>query len=237
MVRRLGRELEQPQDEHRGKVNSVAYSPDGQMVLTASDDGTVKLWSTEDWRLLNTLRGHEDGILHAVFSHDGSRVLTSSRDSTARLWNAKTGEQLLVLDGHEWAVLRSAFSENDQWIVTGSEDNTSIVWRLAEDKATIVHTLKGHTAGVTSVAFSHEEVPARILTGSEDYTTILWDAATGQEILTLKGHTQEVTSACFSPDGKYALTSSRDGSAIIWLTTDWTDPDDQLAVGRTSTKW
>jgi WD40 repeat protein len=94
--------------------------------------------------------------------------------------------------------------------------------------------LKAHTAGVTSVAFSPEPEPTRILTGSEDYSAILWDAKTGQEVLTLQGHSQEVTSVAFAPDGRSALTGSRDGTAILWLTTDWKRPDDQLAVGETA---
>jgi WD40 repeat protein len=60
-----------------------------------------------------------------------------------------------------------------------------------------------------------------VLTGSQDDTVKLWDAQTGKEILSLAGHTQEVTSVAFSPDGRLALSSSRDGTAIVWLTVDW----------------
>jgi WD40 repeat protein len=82
-------------------------------------------------------------------------------------------------------------------------------------------TLAGHTAAVTSVAFSPDGT--RVLTGSRDNSAKLWDAETGKEILSLPGHTQEVTSVAFSPDGLSVLTSSRDGTAIIWLAKDWRD--------------
>ncbi len=231
VIRQLGVELDQPQQEHRGKVNHATFSPDGQMVVTASDDGTAKLWSTADWRLLRTLEGHTGAVLHAVFSHDSRRVLTASRDKTARIWDAATGQSLSVLAGHEWAVRHAAFSANGQWVITGSDDNSATVWKLGQNQPTILHHLKGHTAGVTSVAFSPEPEPTRILTGSEDYSAILWDAKTGQEVLTLKGHTQEVTSVAFAPDGKTVLTGSQDGTAILWLTTDWKQPAEQLAAG------
>ncbi len=234
VVRQLGVGLDPPQQEHRGRVNRAAFSPDGQMIVTASDDGTAKLWSTADWRLLRTLTGHNGAVLHAVFSHDSRRVLTASRDKTARIWNAAIGQSLAVLAGHDWAVLHAAFSANDQWVVTGSADNSAIVWKLDQNQPAKVHHLKAHTAGVTSVAFSPEPEPTRILTGSEDYSAILWDAKTGQEVLTLQGHSQEVTSVAFAPDGRSALTGSRDGTAILWLTTDWKRPDDQLAVGKTA---
>ena len=235
VVRRLGREMDKPQDEHRGRVNSAVFSPDGLMVLTASDDGTAKLWSTQDWSFIRTLGGHQGPILHAVFSHDGGRILTSSQDKTARLWDTATGKLIMTLADHDWAVLRSAFSGDGQWVITGSADNTARVWKLEEDEATVVHTLKGHTGGVTSVAFSPDPEASRILTGSEDYTAILWDARTGQEVLTLKGHTQEVTSVTFSPNGQYALTGSRDGTAIVWLTQDWSgkeNPEQDAVAGR-----
>jgi WD40 repeat protein len=65
------------------------------------------------------------------------------------------------------------------------------------------------------------QTASRAVTGSQDYTAKLWDASTGKEILSLPGHTQEVTSVSFSPDGRNVLTSSRDGTAIIWLATEW----------------
>jgi WD40 repeat protein len=230
VVRQLGVGVDQPQQEHRGRVNRAAFSPDGQMVVTASDDGTAKLWSTADWTLLRTFTGHTGPVLHAVFSHDSRRVMTSSRDKTARIWDAATGQSLTVLAGHEWAVLQAAFSANDQWVVTGSADNSAIVWKLEQDQPTKLHQLKAHTASVTSVAFSPEPEPTRILTGSEDYSAILWDAKTGQEVLTLKGHSQEVTSVAFAPDGRSVLTGSQDGTAILWLTTDWNPPAEKLAA-------
>ena len=81
--------------------------------------------------------------------------------------------------------------------------------------------MKGHTASVTRWPFRRRL--AR-LTGSEDYTAKLWDARTGREILTLSGHTQGVTAVAFSPAGHEALTASRDGTAILWLTQDWRQP-------------
>jgi len=232
VVQQLGAGLAQPQQAHRGRVNRAAFSPDGRLVVTASDDGTAKLWNVADWRLLRTFSGHRGAVLHAVFSHDSRRILTASRDKTARVWDAATGQSLTVLAGHEWAVLHAAFSANDQWIVTGSADNSAIVWKLDQDQAAQVHHLKAHTASVTSVAFSPDPEPTRILTGSEDYSAILWDAKTGQEVLTLKGHAQEVTSVAFAPDGKSVLTGSQDGTAVLWLTTDWQLRDERQAAGE-----
>ena len=75
-------------------------------------------------------------------------------------------------------------------------------------------TLKGHTAGVSSVAWSPDG--KRLATGSYDKTAKVWDAATGQELLTLKGHTGYVFSVAWSPDGKRLATGSWDGTAKVW---------------------
>ena len=65
------------------------------------------------------------------------------------------------------------------------------------------------------------ENPTRAVTASQDGAVKLWDTKENKEILTLDGHTREVTSVAFSPDGKYVLTASEDGRAILWLTSPW----------------
>ena len=224
-VRKLGREQGSAADQHQGRVNGAVFSPDGQRILTVSDDGTAKLWKVGTWELERTLSGHTGPVLHGAFSHDGSQIVTSSEDTTARLWDTATGDERFALRGHDLAVLQAAFSTDDQRLVTGSDDNTAIVWDLQQDPPAKIHTLGGHTAGITSVAFLPDEMSTRILTGSKDYTAILWDATTGQEIMTLKGHLQEVTAVGFSPDSRFALTGSRDGTAILWLTQGWREPN------------
>jgi WD40 repeat protein len=226
-TRKLGRGEDSLADQHRGRVNGSVFSPDGQRILTVSDDGTAKLWNVGTWQLERTLSGHTGPVLHGAFSHDGSQVVTSSADKTARVWDAATGNERFVLRGHSLAVMQAAFSTDDHRLVTGSDDNTAIVWDLQQNPPAAVYTLKGHTAGISSVAFLPDPASTRILTGSKDYTAIVWDATTGQEIMTLKGHLQEVTAVGFSPDGRTALTGSRDGTAILWLTQGWREPAEE----------
>jgi WD40 repeat protein len=216
-----GRAIHKLDGGHAGYVNSVEFSPDGSELLTASDDGTARLWNVQTGKPTGVVfQGHTARILAATFSPDGTRVLTVSGDKTARLWDRATGNPIgKPFAGHEWAVLCGAFSADGRRIITGSQDKAAIIWDAQTGDPLV--KLEGHTAGVTSAAFSPDPGGTRIITGSQDNTAKLWDSTTGKEILSLPGHTEEVTSVSFSPDGLNVLTASRDGNAIIWLANDW----------------
>src|SRR5262249_40347589 len=86
------------------------------------------------------------------------------------------------------------------------------VWDAATGREAL--TLRGHTAGVTGVAFSPDG--RRLTSAADDRVVKLWDTATGQEVLTLRGHTGVASSVAFSPDGRRLATASRDGTVRVW---------------------
>jgi WD40 repeat protein len=197
---------------HVARFISVAFSPDGQRIVTGSTDGLAKVWEAASGRALHTLKGHADWVISAAFSPDGQRIVTGSDDRTAKVWDAASGKELLTLKGHSIGVASVAFSPDGQRIVTGSRDGTAKVWETAS--GTELFTLKGHTDTVFSVAFSPDG--QRIVTGSHDYTAKIWNAANGQEINTLNGHRSMVYSVAFSPDGRRIVTGSDDSTAKVW---------------------
>jgi WD40 repeat protein len=77
---------------HIGPVNSVAFSPNGSMVLTAGDDHTVRLWNREDGRLLHVLEGHQGSVQRAFFSPDGSRAVAYTDNDRIWVWDTRTGQ-------------------------------------------------------------------------------------------------------------------------------------------------
>ena len=95
---------------HRHAVNGVIFSPDGQHIVSASADGTLKVWSTKTCLAVRTLTGHTDAVMAVDISSDSSLALSASQDHTLRLWVLSTGKQVKVLKGHRAAVRCCCFS-------------------------------------------------------------------------------------------------------------------------------
>ena len=105
---------------HQSKITSADFSPDGQLVATASLDRTARIWSVNDGSTVATLKGHSDELTAVVFSSDGQSLLTSSRDGTVRIWSVSGGTEKVVLRGHSGVVTSAQFSPSGLYIVTAS---------------------------------------------------------------------------------------------------------------------
>ncbi len=202
---------------HLDGVRSVAFSPNGQRILTGSLDQTAKVWEAASGRELLTLKGHHAAINSVAFSPDGQRIATGSGDwpsddHTAKVWEAASGKELVTLNGHTMVINSVGFSPDGQRIVTGSEDKTAKVWDAASGKELV--TLNGHTMAFDSVGFSPDG--QRMVTGSDDHTAKVWEAVSGKELLTFKGHGGMISSVGFSPDGQRIVTGSDDHTAKVW---------------------
>jgi dipeptidyl aminopeptidase/acylaminoacyl peptidase len=111
-------------------------------VLTASYDGTARVWDAATGREIARLQGHGDWVLSAAFSPDGTRIVTASRDRTARVWDAATGNEVARLTGHGDTVQSAAFSPNGGTILTASNDGTARIWRVSATTQDLVDTAK-----------------------------------------------------------------------------------------------
>jgi WD40 repeat protein len=163
---------------HTGTVwpHHLWYGPDGSRIVSASDDGTAKVWDAKTGALLQDLKGHRRAISSVGLSPDGTRIVTGSWDKTAKVWDTLTGALLHNLTAHSDVVCCVRFSPDGTRIVSGGWDNTAKVWDA--QAGTLLLDLKGQTGSVWRAWFSPDGT--RIVTDVDEPR--VYDARTGEEL-------------------------------------------------------
>lgn len=197
---------------HTGDINSVTFSPDGRFVVTASADGTARVWDAATGATLGELRGHTKSVNSASFSPDGKFIVTASDDATVRLWDANSFALVREIgSAYPRAVSSAEYSPDGRFIVAASGESA---WVCDPARGEVIRKLEGHTGQVNSASFSPDS--HLIVTASGDNTARVWNAQTGESVATLLDHKGPVLNAMFSPDGQSVLTASEDYAMRIY---------------------
>ena len=201
-------------------ISFCHFSPNSQMVATASWSGQCKIWSVPACTTLHTLRGHGDKSSCIKF-HPYSTVTQSeselnlascAADGTVCLWSLSSAVPLHSLEGHLQRVARLSFHPSGRFLGTACYDSSWRLWDL-ETCTEVLHQ-EGHSASLYNIAF-HPDGSLAGSCGLDAYGR-MWDLRSGKCVMLLGGHSGNVLAIDFSPNGVSVATGSEDHSARIW---------------------
>jgi telomerase protein component 1 len=198
---------------HSNIVRSVAFSPNGKYLASASRDCTIRLYKGETGQYITTLSGHHDWINCIAFAPDSRHLVSSAWDYNLKVWDVRKGKEACTLKGHVLSVEGCGFSQDGRMVVSCGYDATIRVWDSVA--GTEITSLTGHTQRINGMGLAHDGRTAA--TVSDDGTLKVWDYMSGSEIATLVGHSNTVRGCAFSPSAPSTLVSVADDStAKIW---------------------
>jgi WD40 repeat protein/class 3 adenylate cyclase len=197
---------------HSDAIGRIAWSPDGRMLASPSNDKTIRLWDLGTGKCLSTLEAHTGSVYSVAFDPTGLTLASSSEDSTVKLWDTTSGKLLRTIEGHKGSVWDVGFDASGSTLASASDDNTIKIWDTRSGR--LRHTLKGHRDKVYSLVF---DPAGRILvSGSQDGTVMLWDAKSGRSLRTLKGHDAHVYCVAIDPSGSTLASGGHDTTIKLW---------------------
>jgi WD40 repeat protein len=194
----------------RAQVRAVAYRPDGKLLATGGDDGTIRLWDTASGELVRMLVG--DSVWSLSWSPDGKVLAVSGGAGDPRLWEVDTGRLLRRLPAGSVV----AWSPRSSTLAIAKAGQLRL-WDAVGNKTVLTYDFP---AAIHALAWSHDG--KAIAVGLTDKTARLWDVATAKETKTLAGHHGDyVNGLAWAPDGKRLATTAqvggkRDPAFRVW---------------------
>jgi WD40 repeat protein len=219
-VMRLRRQDALKLQGQQGAIHAVAVAPDGSLVASAGEDGTVSLWDTSSGKLVRTLKAHSSKALCVSFSPDGRLIASAGDDGQVKLWDAASGQAMrsLALGGKTPLLGPSihalAFSPDGRRVASGAADATVTIWDIASGEKRLTLSVAGNRGFMNAIAFSNDG--KLIFAGGDDDRVDVWDATTGHAVRVLDGQSRPAPAVAYSSDGSAIATGYESGKIDIW---------------------
>jgi len=221
-------DLLRPLAGHQKEAWALAFSPDGALLASGSDDHTIKLWDVDSERELLTLTGHSQTVTALAFFHEGDRLASVSLDGKVILWDvtrtgpgrSKISASTSVLHAYDDQLNAVSVSSDGQRLAVAGTNGLIHIWNVAEREGQI--DLRGHTGPVHALAYSTN--PWVLASASADGTVRLWDPNSGRELKALndkKPSAGDMRSVAFSNDGLMMATGGDPRTVTVWSMNTW----------------
>ncbi|KAK6503512.1 Transcription initiation factor TFIID subunit 5 [Arthrobotrys musiformis] len=198
---------------HAGPVYGISFSRDAKLLLSASADKTIRLWSLQTHTPLVVYKGHADPVWDVSFGPFDHYFASSSWDRTARIWATEHIAPLRLLVGHLDSVTTIAWHPNSAYVVTGSADKTLRMWDMQQGGT--VRLFNGHTAPVRCQQVSPNG--KYLASGADDGTINIWDIGMGKRIKTMRGHAKHpIWSLSWAAEGQVLVSGGADNTIRVW---------------------
>lgn len=197
---------------HSGPVYGVSFSPCRQMLVSCSEDNSVRLWSLQTWTNVCVYKGHCSPVWDVEFCPHGYYFASCSFDRTARVWATEHHQPLRVYVGHNDDVDVVKFHPSSNILATGSSDTTIMLWDVIDGSS--LKTLTGHEARIISLVFS---IDGKFLVScGADRRFIVWEHNVGHKLAAFELDTDAMTTMAFSRCGAILTTGSLDDKVYVW---------------------
>lgn len=193
---------------HEEIFGLLAFSPDGQYLVSVSGHDTIRLWDISSRQCVATFKSL---VRTVAFSPDNCHIASGGHEKVIRVWNIASKQCVAILEGHKEWVPSIAFSPDGKYLASGSTDKTIRLWDISSRQC--VATLHS-SEFIWSIAFSPDG--KRLVSGGKDSTIRLWDISSNRCVATLAGHSDEIWSVAFSPNGSLVGSGGADNKIRIW---------------------
>uniref|UniRef100_A0A6B2L665 Uncharacterized protein n=1 Tax=Arcella intermedia TaxID=1963864 RepID=A0A6B2L665_9EUKA len=205
---------------HSAAINTAKFTPEGKKILTASDDGTVRVWDPKSAQSLHIFKAgfgssvqfHSEAVTALVCMGDNDEAgiaVTGGTDGRSVILNYNSGKLMGAFTGHSKSVESITFCKSHPFVITCSLDKSIQVWDLNTQQ---VRSTMQHSDGVMKVSSCSN--PHLVISGSLDKSLCLWDVRSGQSVQKFTGHTDHILD--FDTFNNLLVSSSDDKTVRYW---------------------
>jgi len=197
---------------HHDTVSSVVLSVDGNTIVSAGRDQTIRIWNIDQRKCVGVLEGHYDWVRSLAITSDAKFVVSGSWDMSVRVWNLATGQTVRKFEEKVKSLTQIALNPQGRTVAIANGQGSVLLWDVLSNE--VVGRFFAHQGSVNVVRFSRDG--RYFVTGGDDNTVSVWEPGNEQPRWTHKEHKVPVSRVVLFHDGNRILSADREGRIVLW---------------------